>query len=54
LDLLRQGADGKAGRIAELDTCGYPAYTTTPAGSAIPTKNCSISAERLRMLVSAK
>jgi L-fuconate dehydratase len=30
LDLLRQGADGKAGRIAELDTCGYPAYTTTP------------------------
>jgi L-fuconate dehydratase len=30
LDLLRQGADGKAGRIAELDTFGYPAYTTTP------------------------
>lgn len=30
LDLLRRGAGGKAERIAELQSGGYPAYTTTP------------------------
>jgi len=30
LDLLRRGAVGKAERIAELVSHGYPAYTTTP------------------------
>jgi L-fuconate dehydratase len=30
LDLLRLGAEGKAGRIAELEAGGYPAYTTAP------------------------
>jgi L-fuconate dehydratase len=30
LDLAVRGAAGKAGRIAELERDGYPAYTTTP------------------------
>src|SRR6185437_1880667 len=30
LDLLEQGAPGKAERIARLERDGYPAYTTTP------------------------
>lgn len=30
LDILRRGETGKAGRIAQLRSGGYPAYTTTP------------------------
>lgn len=30
LELLRHGAEGKAGRMAELEVKGYPAYTTAP------------------------
>jgi L-fuconate dehydratase len=30
LTLLERGADGKAGRIQELEAAGYPAYSTAP------------------------
>ena len=30
LEILRRGQEGKAGRIAELQAGGYPAYTTSP------------------------
>ncbi|WP_334171584.1 enolase C-terminal domain-like protein [Sinomonas sp.] len=30
LEILRRGESGKAGRIAELQANGYPAYTTSP------------------------
>jgi L-fuconate dehydratase len=30
LDIVRRAEDGKAGRIAELEADGYPAYTTSP------------------------
>jgi len=30
LSLLRKAQDGKTSRIAEVERCGYPAYTTSP------------------------